>query len=77
MDDRPSDMYQDMKKLNMLYEEMCWDNDDILEFYPDYENNTIIIRNKTMDEDIISGYYVRIYSTSYRTFRIRATQNAC
>ena len=42
MDDRPSDMYQDMKKLNMLYEEMCWDNDDILEFYPDYENNTII-----------------------------------
>ena len=32
MDDRPSDMYQDMKKLNMLYEEMCWDNDDILSF---------------------------------------------
>ena len=32
MDDRPSDMYQDMKKLNMLYEEMCWDNDDIIEF---------------------------------------------
>jgi len=32
MDDRPSDMYQDMKKLNMLYEEMCWDNDDILNF---------------------------------------------
>ena len=31
MDDRPSDMYQDMKKLNMLYEEMCWDNDDILD----------------------------------------------
>ena len=29
MDDRPSDMYQDMKKLNMLYEEMCWDNDDL------------------------------------------------
>ena len=55
MEDRPSDMYQDMKKLNMLYEEMCWDNDDILEFYPDYENNTIIIRNKTMDEDMISG----------------------
>ena len=25
MDDRPSDMYQDMMKLNMLYEEMCWD----------------------------------------------------
>ena len=55
MDKRPSDMYQDMKKLNMLYEEMWWDNDDILEFYPDYENNTIIIRNKSMDEDMISG----------------------
>ena len=37
MDERPSDMYQDMKKLNMLYEEMCWDNDDIIEFYPDYD----------------------------------------
>ena len=55
MEDRPSDMYQDMKKLNMLYEEMCWDNDDILEFYPDYDSNTIIIRNKTMDEEMISG----------------------
>ena len=77
MDDRPSDMYQDMKKLNMLYEEMCWDNDDILEFYPDYENNTIIIRNKSMDEDMISGQYVRVFTTSYRTFRIRAMQNAC
>ena len=73
MDERPSDMYQDMKKLNMLYEEMCWDNDDILEFYPNYENNTIIIRNKSMDEDMISGSYVRIFKTSYRTFRIRAT----
>jgi len=30
MEERPSDMYQDMKKLNMLYEEMCWDNDDII-----------------------------------------------
>ena len=77
MDERPSDMYQDMKKLNMLYEEMCWDYEDILEFYPDYENNTIIIRNKTMDEDMISGQYVRVFKTSYRTFRVRASQNAC
>ena len=22
---KPTDMYQDMMKLNMLYEEMCWD----------------------------------------------------
>ena len=52
---KPTDMYQDMMKLNMLYEEMCWDNSDILEFYPDYDNNTIIIRNKTMDEESIGG----------------------
>ena len=43
MEERPSDMYQDMMKLNMLYEEMCWDNDDILEFYPDYELSLIHI----------------------------------
>ena len=55
MDERPSDMYQEMKKLNMLYEEMCWDYDDIIEFYPDYDSNTIIIRNKTMDEEMING----------------------
>ena len=55
MEERPSDMYQDMMKLNMLYEEMCWDNGDIIEFYPDYDNNTITIRNKTMDEEQISG----------------------
>ena len=76
MEERPSDMYQDMMRLNMLYEEMCWDNDDIIEFYPDYDNNTIIIRNKTMDEDMISGEYVIIYSTSYRIFGIRAKKNA-
>ena len=55
MEERPSDMYQDMMKLNMLYEEMCWDNEYIIEFYPDYDSNTIIIRNKTMDEEQISG----------------------
>ena len=49
MEERASDMYQDIMRLNMLYEEMCWDNDDIIEFYPDYVNNTIIIRNKTLD----------------------------
>ena len=73
MDDRPSDMYQDMQKLNMLYEEMCWDTEDIIEFYPDYDSNTIIIRNKTMDDEMVNGLYVRIYSTSHRTIRIRTT----
>ena len=52
---KPTDMYQDMMKLNMLYEEMCWDNADIIEFYPDYDSNTIIVRNKTMDEESIGG----------------------
>ena len=55
MDDRPSDMYQDMQKLNMLYEEMCWDTEDIIEFYPDYYNNTIFIRNKTIDDEMGNG----------------------
>ena len=26
--DEPTDLYQDMEKLNMLYEELMWDNDD-------------------------------------------------
>ena len=47
---QPTDLYEDMRRLNSLYEELCWDNDDILEFNPDYDNNCIIIRNKTMDE---------------------------
>ena len=55
MDEQPSDMYQDMQKLNMLYEEMCWDIEDIIEFHPDYDSNTIIIRNKTMDEQMVDG----------------------
>jgi len=55
MDEQPSDMYQDMQRLNMLYEEMCWDIEDIIEFYPDYDSNTIIIRNKTMDEQMVDG----------------------
>jgi hypothetical protein len=38
-----------MGKLNALYEELMWGNDDILEFVADYENNRIIIKNKTLD----------------------------
>ena len=52
---QPTDLYEDMRRLNSLYEELCWDNSDILEFTPDYDNNCIIIRNKTMDEEQISG----------------------
>ena len=55
MDERPSDMYQDMQKLNMLYEEMCWDTEHIIELYPDHDSNTIVIRNKTMDDEMVNG----------------------
>ena len=44
-----SDLWSDMSKLNSMYEELCWGNEDILEFVADYENNQVIIRIKTMD----------------------------
>ncbi len=49
MDNIPNDLWQDMSKLNALYEELMWNNEDILEFAADYENNRIIIRNKSQD----------------------------
>ncbi len=49
MDEQPTDLYQDMEKLNMLYEELMWDWEDILDFVPDYKNNCIIVRNKTQE----------------------------
>ncbi len=49
MPTEPTDLWEDMDRLNMLYEELCWDNLDLLEFKADFENNQIIIRNKTMD----------------------------
>ena len=47
----PNQLYEDMAKLNALYEELLWDADDVLEFSADYKNNQIVIRNKTTDED--------------------------
>jgi|TARA_B100000287_G_C19984173_1_gene523745 hypothetical protein len=49
MEEIPQDLWADMATLNALYEELCWDHDDVLEFVPDYENNRIIIQNKTMN----------------------------
>ena len=43
--DEPTDLDQDMEKLNMLYEELMWDNDDVLDFTPDYKHDRIIITN--------------------------------
>ena len=38
-----NDLYQDMERLNALYEEMLWPEDIHLVFRADYENNRIII----------------------------------
>ena len=38
-----NDLYEDMERLNALYEELMWPNDVDLEFSDDYENNRIII----------------------------------
>ena len=46
MDEEPTDLYEDMRTLNSLYEELCWNHDDILEFIPDYKNDRIIIKRK-------------------------------
>jgi len=41
-----NDLYQDMDRLNALYEELMWPHDVELEFVADYENNRIIIQVK-------------------------------
>ena len=49
-DEVPDQLYIAMGKLNALYEELMWDNEDILEFVADYENNRIIVKNKTHED---------------------------
>ena len=46
-----SDMYEDMGKLNALYAELMWDHEDEVEFVPDYNNDRIIIYNKSRSGD--------------------------
>ncbi len=41
-----NDLYQDMERLNALYEELRWPHDVVLDFSADYENNRIIISLK-------------------------------
>ena len=41
-----NDLYEDMDRLNALYEELMWPNDDVLEFTADYENYRIIITRR-------------------------------
>ena len=38
-----NDLYEDMERLNALYEELMWPHDVDLEFSVDYKNNRIII----------------------------------
>ena len=45
-----NDLWEDMDRLNALYEELLWDNDDVLEFVADYKNDRIIIRNRSAEE---------------------------
>tara|TARA_R100000278_G_scaffold96486_1_gene73759 strand:+ start:399 stop:554 length:156 start_codon:yes stop_codon:yes gene_type:complete len=42
----PEQLYEDMNKLNMLFEELCWDHDEPLDFKADYKNDRIIIKRK-------------------------------
>tara|TARA_R100001594_G_C3868029_1_gene222746 strand:+ start:55 stop:246 length:192 start_codon:yes stop_codon:yes gene_type:complete len=44
-----NDLYEDMERLNALYEEMMWPHNDVLEFVPDHENNVILIKNKSKE----------------------------
>ena len=44
-----NDLWGDMDRLNSLYEELMWGNDDVLEFVPDYKNDRIIIKNKSKE----------------------------
>ena len=41
-----NDLYEDMERLNALYEELMWPHDVELDFSADYENNRIIISLK-------------------------------
>tara|TARA_A100001011_G_scaffold127408_1_gene134356 strand:- start:138 stop:308 length:171 start_codon:yes stop_codon:yes gene_type:complete len=46
-----NDLWEDMDRLNAMYEELMWDNDDVLEFVADYKNNQIVIRNRSKDNE--------------------------
>ena len=41
-----NDLWEDMDRLNALYEELMWDHDAELEFKADYSKNRIVIELK-------------------------------
>ena len=44
----PNALWEDIAKLNMLYEELCWDPDDELVFT--HDGTEVIIYNKTKEQ---------------------------
>ena len=44
-----NDLWDDMKVLNSLYEELMWDNDDDIQFR--IEDERIVIRNVTVENE--------------------------
>jgi len=45
----PKGLYEDMEKLNALYEELCWGHDDELVFT--HDGKEVIIYNKTLEKN--------------------------
>ena len=45
-DEYVNDLWEDMDRLNALYEELMWPHDAELEFNADYENNRIVFSLK-------------------------------
>ena len=48
-DTHVEDLWDDMDRLNAIYEELLWHHKDKLEFIPDYNNNRFIIYNVSMN----------------------------
>ena len=46
-----NNLWEDMDRLNALYEELMWEHDEVLEFVPDHANDQIIIRRKKLHDD--------------------------
>ena len=43
---QPTDLYEEMETLHLLYEELMWDHDAELEFKAEYSKNRIVIELK-------------------------------
>ena len=44
-----NDLWEDMDRLNAMYEELMWDNDDDIQFR--IEDERIVIRNVTVENE--------------------------